>query len=96
LLDNNVIELSNTSKAKKLCPRCGLPGSGPYQRWVRNSRHKRYEPYSYFAHKHGKTIKWCYLSKVKASRLDNTELGKVPRCSTSQLSNTVTQTEAVP
>jgi hypothetical protein len=51
-------------KAKKLCPKCGLEGSGPYKRWVLNSRKKRYEPYYYFAHKHNGKIRWCYLGKL--------------------------------
>jgi hypothetical protein len=51
-------------KAKKLCPKCGLEGSGPYKRWVLNSRKTRYEPYYYFAHKHGKGIGWCYLGRL--------------------------------
>jgi hypothetical protein len=28
-------QLSN--KEKKLCPRCGKPGSGPYSRWSRTA-----------------------------------------------------------
>ena len=41
-------------KLKKNCPRCGLPGSGPYRRYVLNTLKKRYEPYWYFSHKsHG-------------------------------------------
>jgi hypothetical protein len=38
-------------KAKKLCPRCGLEGSGPYVRYVLNSAKKKYQPYAYFCHK---------------------------------------------
>lgn len=56
---------------KKLCPRCGKPGSGPYSRWVRNGRGKRYEPYFYFAHREGGKLRWCYLGKRKV--LDNRE-----------------------
>jgi hypothetical protein len=59
---------SLSNKEKKLCPRCGKPGSGPYSRWVRNSRGKRYEPYQYFAHREDGRIHWCYLGKL----LDNT------------------------
>ena len=57
---------------RKLCPRCQRPGSGPYARWVLNSIKKRYEPYYYFAHKHGKKIKWCYLGRPKPE-LSNTK-----------------------
>jgi hypothetical protein len=56
--------MGNTRKPKKLCPKCGLEGSGPYKRWVLNSRKTRYEPYYYFAHKHGKGIGWCYLGRL--------------------------------
>jgi hypothetical protein len=76
LLDNKP-KLSN----KRLCPRCGKPGSGPYSRWVRNSRGKRYEPYEYFAHRVNGKIKWCYLGKVK--KLDNNSRCVMP------LSNTI-------
>jgi hypothetical protein len=72
-----MVELSN-KKPKKLCPRCGLEGSGPYERWVKNSRHKRYEPYLYFAHRQCKKIKWCYIGKAKPEqepKLDNNERG---------------------
>jgi hypothetical protein len=61
-------QLSN--KEKKLCPRCGKPGSGPYSRWVKNSKGKRYEPYQYFAHREGGRVSWCYLGKKKPE-LDN-------------------------
>ncbi len=70
------IALSN--REKKLCPRCGKPGSGPYSRWVRNSRGKRYEPYLYFAHRENGRVRWCYLGK----KLDNNT-----QSATSQLSN---------
>jgi hypothetical protein len=56
--------MGNTRKPKKLCPKCGLEGSEPYKRWVLNSRKKCYEPYYYFAHKHGKGIGWCYLGRL--------------------------------
>ena len=55
---------------KKVCPRCGKPGTGPYERWVRNSRGKRYEPFQYFAHREGGRVRWCYLGKKK---LDNNQ-----------------------
>lgn len=61
--DNKVNQ--KTSKPRKLCPQCGQPGSGPYSRWVLNSRHKRYEPYQYFAHRQGRKIHWCYLGRQK-------------------------------
>jgi hypothetical protein len=51
-------------KPKKLCPKCGLEGSGPYARWVLNPIKKRYEPYYYFAHKREGKIKWCYLGRL--------------------------------
>jgi len=60
-----------SEKAKKICPRCQTEGSGPYPRWVKNSRKQRYEPFLYFAHKHGKKIKWCYLGRPK-TELSNT------------------------
>lgn len=66
----NSAKLFNSSGVKKLCPRCGQPGSGPYARWVRNSRGKRYEPYYYFAHRQGKKIKWCYIGKANKNLLD--------------------------
>ncbi len=56
--------------SNKKCPRCGKPGSGPHERWVRNSQGKRYEPYQYFAHRESGRIRWCYLGKKK---LDNNE-----------------------
>lgn len=55
---------------RKLCPKCGLPGTGPYPRWVLNNKKKRYEPFYYFAHKHGKQISWCYLGRFP-EKLDN-------------------------
>jgi len=56
------------------CPICGGVGAGVYDRWVMNSRKKRYAPYYYFKHqvvteKNGrkiKTIKWCYLTHDEA------------------------------
>jgi hypothetical protein len=57
-------------KNRRKCPRCGESGSGPYYRWVKNSKGKRYEPYGYFAHKINGKIHWCYLGKKK---LDNRE-----------------------
>lgn len=65
--------LSNTKK----CPRCGQPGSGPHERWVRNSRHKRYEPYLYFSHRVNGKQTWCYLGKAepKKPELDNSSEG---------------------
>jgi len=50
-------------KPKKLCPRCGEPGSGPYSRYVLNPLKKRYEPYYYFCHRIEGKIKWCYIPK---------------------------------
>jgi len=56
---------------KKRCPRCKAEGSGPYARWVLNNRKQRYEPYSYFAHKDGKRIRWCYLGREYGKQLSN-------------------------
>lgn len=55
-------------KRKHVCPRCGHEGYGPYSRWVLNAKKQKYEPYFYFAHKHGKQISWCYIPR---SMLDN-------------------------
>ena len=57
----------------KMCPRCGQPGSGPYERWVTNGRtDKKYEPYFYFAHHKDGKLTWCYLSrKMVQEPLDN-------------------------
>jgi hypothetical protein len=70
---------ANPEMLSNKCPRCGRIGSGPYRRWVRNSRGKRYEPYEYFAHRVKGKLKWCYLGKVK-KELDNKDV--------TQLSNT--------
>ena len=65
------MEDSEDSKGKKkICPRCGAVGTGPYARWVLNGVKKRYQPFYYFAHKHGKKISWCYLGHLK--ELSNT------------------------
>jgi len=53
---------------RKICPVCGQPGSGIYQRYVLNGAKDRYEPYLYFAHRvkvpgKGWTIKWCYIGR---------------------------------
>jgi len=64
VLECQSMELDNDAK-KKLCPRCGAEGTGPYSRYVLNSRKRRYEPYKYFAHRVGGKIKWCYLGKQR-------------------------------
>lgn len=55
------------NEGRKVCPICGQPGSGPYPRWVRNSRKAKYEPYFYFKHvvKEGgkRRLKWCYVPR---------------------------------
>lgn len=71
-----------TVGGKKKCPSCGASGSGPYSRWVRNSRGKRYEPYWYFAHRKGSRLHWCYLGRESGKKLDNQQ-GKTSE----QLSN---------
>ncbi|MEM3618385.1 MAG: hypothetical protein QXK47_04850 [Candidatus Bathyarchaeia archaeon] len=58
-------------RPKKVCPKCGAPGSGPYARWVLNAQKRRYEPYYYFAHKRAGAIHWCYLGK-RVEGLSNT------------------------
>jgi len=63
----------DTSKGRKLCPRCGLPGTGPYERYVLNGQKKKFEPYSYFKHRNGKSIKWCYLGKANKPKVSNCE-----------------------
>jgi hypothetical protein len=72
-LSNSREELSNKCKGKKVCPKCHAFGYGPYKRYVLNARKKRFEPYFYFCHKNGKTIKWCYLGKLpnKANAYDS-------------------------
>lgn len=62
--------MTELSNSENKCPRCGLTGSGPYKRWVKNSRGKRYQWYNYFAHKVNGKIHWCYLGKAKPE-LDN-------------------------
>jgi len=49
----------------KICAKCGQKGSGPYLRWVRNKKGKRYW-YAYFAHPQGKhnKIRWCYIGRL--------------------------------
>lgn len=49
---------------RKICPKCGLEGTGPYARWVLNSRKQRFEPYFYFSHKKSGKIRWCYLGRL--------------------------------
>lgn len=66
---------------KKPCPRCGAKGTGPYARWVLNSRKQRYEPYLYFAHKARGKIDWCYLGKPSGKQLSNLEGKSCRRCS---------------
>lgn len=56
---------------KKRCPRCNAKGTGPYARWVLNSRKRRYESYVYFAHKARGKIKWCYLGRPSGKQLSN-------------------------
>lgn len=69
-------------KQKKICPRCHLEGSGPYQRYVLNAAKKRYEPYSYFAHKSQGKLHWCYLGKNNPTQLSNSvdAVGDVDGC----------------
>jgi len=58
-------------KERKICPRCGLPGRGPYGRWTNKPQ---FGPYYYFAHKsHGK-IKWCYIPREWLSNSDDSDL----------------------
>ena len=61
------ISVLDNQRKRKICPRCGAPGSGPYARWVLNTRKQRYEPYYYFAHKSNGRLKWCYLGREKLS-----------------------------
>lgn len=69
--------MENKQKPRKSCPRCGLPGSGPYGRWVLNHQKKRYEPYYYFSHQiHGKQS-WCYIPR---RWLDKSEQVKEVKC----------------
>jgi len=66
------------------CPVCQKPGS-LHKRYVLNIQKKRFEPYSYVAHYHGKMernkamlqgkslpkISWCYVSKNNGNSLSN-------------------------
>jgi hypothetical protein len=76
----SVIPTKNAKLAlsNKKCPRCGKPGTGPYERWVKNSRGKRYEPYLYFAHRENGKLKWCYLGRVKKELDNKTEQLEAP------------------
>ena len=51
-------------KEKKICPRCGQPGSGPYGRWAKKPQ---FRPYFYFAHKINGRLSWCYIGKLSNS-----------------------------
>jgi len=70
-------------KPKPLCPRCGLPGTGPYVYWVLNSRLRRYEPYRRFAHYDRETrrLSWCHLGKRELGEKDPQRASQgCPRC----------------
>jgi hypothetical protein len=52
----------------RICPRCGMLGSGPHPKWVLNAQRRRYEPYYSYAHSvkvEGKyKVKWHYIGKL--------------------------------
>lgn len=69
---------------KKQCPRCGAKGTGPYARYVLNSRKQRYEPYLYFAHKARGKIHWCYLGRESGKQLSNRDPSSIKELSNRQ------------